>query len=210
LALASDLAEAHAARGFALTLGGSHEEANREFETALRLNPKLYEAYLYYGNSRFAEGKSQEAAELYVQASAVRPEDYQALALAGLSYAAVGNEAAARDVFEKAFTKVQRQIELYPDDARALYMGAIALCRLGRTQQGLDWGSQALALDPEDAGVLYNIACLYSVAGRTEPALDLLERAVQNGFGHREWIEHDPDFVTLRDQPRFRALIDRL
>ena len=210
LALAPDLAEAHAARGFALTLGGSHEQANREFETALRLNPKLYEAYLYYGNSRFAEGKSQEAAELYVQASAVRPEDYQALALAGLSYAALGNDAAARDVFEKAFTKAQRQIELYPDDARALYMGAIALCRLGRTQQGLDWGSQALALDPEDAGVLYNIACLYSVAGRGEEALDLLERAVQNGFGHREWIEHDPDFVTLRDQSRFRALIDRL
>jgi serine/threonine protein kinase/Flp pilus assembly protein TadD len=210
LALAPDLAEAHAARGFALTLGGSHEKANQEFETALRLNPKLYEAYLYYGNSRFAEGKSHEAAELYVQGSEVRPEDYQALALAGLSYAAVGNEAAARDVFEKAVTKAQRQIELYPDDPRALYMGAISLCRLGRTQEGLDWGNQALALDPEDAGVLYNIACLYSVAGRSEQALDLLERAVQNGFGHREWIEHDPDFVTLRDQPRFRALIDRL
>jgi serine/threonine protein kinase/Flp pilus assembly protein TadD len=210
LALAPDLAEAHAARGFALTLGGSHEQANQEFETALRLNPKLYEAYLYYGNSRFAEGKSQEAAELYLQGSAVRPEDYQALALAGLSYAAVGNDAAARDAFEKAFTKALRQIELYPDDARALYMGAIALCRLGRTQQGLDWGSQALALDPEDSGVLYNVACLYSVAGRTGQALDLLERAVQNGFGHREWIEHDPDFITLRDEPRYRALIDRL
>jgi serine/threonine protein kinase/Flp pilus assembly protein TadD len=210
LALAPDLAEAHAARGFALTLGGNHEQANQEFETALRLNPKLYEAYLYYGNSRFAEGKSQEAAELYAQAAAVRPEDYQAAALAGLSYAAVGNATAARDAFEKAFTRAQRQIELYPEDARALYMGAIALCRLGRTEEGLAWGSQALALDPEDAGVLYNIACLYSVAGRTEQALDLLERAVQNGFGHREWIEHDPDFSTLRDQPRFRALIDRL
>jgi serine/threonine protein kinase/Flp pilus assembly protein TadD len=210
LALAPDLAEAHAARGFALTLGGSHEEANREFETALRLNPKLYEAYLYYGNSRFAEGKSQEAAELYVQASEVRPEDYQAIALAGLSYAALGNEAAARDAFDKSIIRAQRQIELYPDDARALYLGAISLCRLGRIQEGLDWGNQALALDPEDSGVLYNIACLYSVAGRTEQAFDLLERAVQNGFGHREWIEHDPDFVTLRDQPRFRALIDRL
>ena len=210
LALAPDLAEAHAARGFALTLGGSHEEANREFETALRLNPKLYEAYLYYGNSRFAEGKSPEAAELYVLASEVRPEDYQAIALAGLSYAALGNEAAARDAFDKAIIRAQRQIELYPDDARALYMGAISLCRLGHIQDGLDWGNQALALDPEDSGVLYNIACLYSVAGRTKQALDLLERAVQNGFGHREWIEHDPDFVTLREQPRFRALIDRL
>ena len=48
--------------GFALTLGGHHEQAKQEFETAIRLNPKLYEAYLYYANARFAEGKHEEAA----------------------------------------------------------------------------------------------------------------------------------------------------
>ena len=92
LELAPDLAEAHAARGFALTLGGSHEEANREFEAAIRLDPKLYEGYLYYGNGRFAEGKLAEAAELFEQAAAVRTEDYQAPGLAGLCYSGLGRE----------------------------------------------------------------------------------------------------------------------
>src|SRR5437762_2239857 len=76
LELAPDLAEAHAARGFALTLGGNHEQANREFEAAIRLDPKLYEGYLYYANGRFAEGNLAEAAKLFEQAAAVRTEDY--------------------------------------------------------------------------------------------------------------------------------------
>jgi adenylate cyclase len=210
LELAPDLAEAHAARGFALTLGGSHEEANHEFETAIRLDPKLYEGYLYYGNGRFAEGKLAEAAKLFEQASTVRTEDYQAPALAGLCYAGLGRETDARAAFEKTVRAAERHIELNPDDPRAYYLGATAWCRLGQVDKGLGWGDKALALDPDDAGVLYNVACLNAVGGRVEPALNLLERAVQNGFGHREWIEHDPDLESLRSHPRYQTLLSRL
>jgi TolB-like protein/Flp pilus assembly protein TadD len=210
LELAPDLAEAHAARGFALTLGGNHEEANREFETAIRLDPKLYEGYLYYGNGRFAEGKMAEAAKLFEQASAVRTEDYQAPALAGLCYAGLGREPEARTAFERGVRAAERHIELNPDDPRAYYLGAICWCRLGEVEKGLGWGDRALALDPEDAGVLYNVACLNAVGGRTEHALDQLEQAVENGFGHREWIENDPDLASLRALPRFQALLQRL
>ena len=210
LELAPDLAEAHAARGFALTLGGNHEEANREFEAAIRLDPKLYEGYLYYANGRFAEGKLAEAAKLFEQASAVRTEDYQAPALAGLCYAGLGREAEGRAAFERSVRAAERHIELNPDDPRAYYLGAIAWIRLGQLEKGLGWGDRALALDPDDAGVLYNVACLNGVAGRAESALDHLERAVQNGFGHREWIEHDPDLESLRSHPRYQALLSRL
>jgi adenylate cyclase len=109
-----------------------------------------------------------------------------------------------------AARNAQRHVELNPEDPRALYFGAVAWCRLGQTDRGLELGDQALALDPDDAGVLYNVACLNAVARRTERALQLLERAVQNGFGHREWIEHDPDFDSVRDEPRFQSLLQRL
>jgi tetratricopeptide (TPR) repeat protein len=210
LELAPDLAEAHASRGFALSIAGHHEEANREFEAAIRLNPKLYEGFLYYANARFAEGKLEEAAKLFQQAAAVRPEDYQAPALGGLCYAGLGREAESQAAFTMAVRNAERHVELNPEDPRARYLGAISWCRLGQTERGLDWGDQALALDPDDAGVLYNVACLNSVAGRTDRALELLERAVENGFGHREWIENDPDFNSLRAQPRFQSLLQRL
>jgi serine/threonine protein kinase/Flp pilus assembly protein TadD len=210
LELAPDLAEAHAARGFALTLGGNHEEANREFETAIQLDPKLYEGYLYYANGRFAEGKLAEAARLFERAAAVRTEDYQAHALAGLCYTGLGHAPDARAAFERAVRAAERHLELNPDDPRALYLGAIALCRLGQVERGLEWGDRALALDPEDAGVLYNVACLNAVGGRSERALDLLEHGVESGFGHKEWIEHDPDLVSLHAAPRYQALLRRL
>ncbi len=58
--------------------------------------------------------------------------------------------------------------------------------------------------------MLYNVACLNAVGGRAEEALDYLERAAQNGFGHKEWIEHDPDLESLRSSPRYQALLNRL
>jgi hypothetical protein len=40
--------------------------------------------------------------------------------------------------------------------------------------------------------------------------MDCLEKAVRNGFGHKTWIENDPDFKDLRDHPRYQALLTRM
>ena len=73
-----------------------------------------------------------------------------------------------------------------------------------------EWAERALAVDPNDAGVLYNVACCFGVQGKPERALEVLEKAVENGFGHREWIEHDPDLVSLHELPRYKSLIERM
>jgi hypothetical protein len=54
------------------------------------------------------------------------------------------------------------------------------------------------------------MACCYAVAGSSEEALDHLGKAIQNGWGHREWLENDSDFDSIRDEPRFQALLRRL
>jgi adenylate cyclase len=102
---------------------------------------------------------------------------------------------------------VERHVELYPEDARALYLGAGASLLLGDRDRCLDWLARALAIDPEENSILYNAACNYSLMGETDQAIDLLEKAIRNGFGHKEWIENDPDFASLRDHPRFQALM---
>ena len=68
----------------------------------------------------------------------------------------------------------------------------------------------AVAADPHDPSTLYNVACLYSSAGRKTEALDYLKRALDAGFAQREWIENDSDLDPLRQEPRFKALLDRL
>ena len=209
LELSPGLAEAHASRGLALSLSKQYGAAAAEFEQAIRLDPKLYEGHYYYALARFGEGNYREAYRLFMQASAVRPEDFQAAALGALSLAALGDPG-EMEAYRSALTIMERHLELNPEDARALYLGSNALYKLGDIPRAEAWAERALAVDPNDAGVLYNVACAFGVQGQVDRAIDLLERAVENGFGHREWIEHDPDLNALHDRPRFKALLDRL
>jgi serine/threonine protein kinase/tetratricopeptide (TPR) repeat protein len=210
MALDPELAEAHASRGFAVSLSKQYDEARREFETAIRLDPKLYEAHYFYARACFQEGKLEEAVRHYRDASRVRPEDYQALVLMAAPLKALRREAEAREAMRNGLAVAEKHLELNPDDARALYLGAGALVQLGDRERGLDWTRRAYAIDSEDPGVLYNVACSYSNMGQIDDAIACLEKAVQNGFGHREWFENDSDLDPLRDDSRFQALMKRL
>jgi TolB-like protein/Flp pilus assembly protein TadD len=210
VALDPESAEAHASRGLAESLSKNYACAEDEFEIAIHLNPKLYEPFYFYGRSCFAQGKMEKAAELFAQASVLDPADYQSLLQGGQCLRVLGRVEEERSVNEQATRVVERHIELNPEDARALYLGAIAYLRLGNRDRCLEWSRRALAIDPEETGTLYNVACIHSLLGESEQALNLLEQAVRHGFGHKEWLENDPDFVSLRDHPRFRSLLESM
>ena len=64
--------------------------------------------------------------------------------------------------------------------------------------------------DPEDAGVLYNLACTYALAGSNDEAIEHLNKAIQNGFGQREWVENDPALDPIRGDPRYHTILRKL
>jgi TolB-like protein/Flp pilus assembly protein TadD len=209
LELDAELGDAHAARGFALSMLKQFDEAEQEFQTAMRLDPKLYEARYFYARACFQQGKLAEAARLFEEASQVR-EDYQAVFFGAQSHEALGDTAEAEKQYRRALQVAEKHMELNPDDPRAATMRAVSLCRLGQPEEGLHWAEQALAIDPEDAGVRYNVACLYALEGEADKAIDCLEDAIDVGFGNKGWIEQDPDLSSIRDHPRFQGLIERL
>jgi serine/threonine protein kinase/Flp pilus assembly protein TadD len=203
-------AEAHASRGLAESLSKNYEAAEKEFDRAMRLNAKLFEACYFYARSSFAQGKMQEAADLFRKASRLNPADYQSRMSLGNCLQSIGRPEEAREAFADALRVAERHVELYPEDVRALYLGAGALSQVGDRQRSLEWIARALAIDSEESTILYNVACTYSLLGEKEKSLDCLEKAVHNGFGHKEWIENDPDFTSLRDHPRFKVLLQSL
>jgi len=210
LELDPESAEAHASRGLTLSLSKQYAEAEREFATAIRLNPKLFEAHHFYGRSSFQQGKMEQAVRCFEEASRVRPEDYQSLLLVALPLTKLGRRADAEAALRKGLQVSEKHLELNPDDARALYLGANCLIQVGDRERALEWASRALALDSEDSIVLYNVACVYARGGLADKAIGCLEKAIQNGFGHREWLDNDPDFDSLRGDPRFQALLKRV
>jgi hypothetical protein len=58
--------------------------------------------------------------------------------------------------------------------------------------------------------VLYNVACVQSLAGRSDDALDALEKSVQCGMMHINWLEHDSNLDPLRHYPRYKKIIKLL
>ena len=200
----------HASLGLALFLSKDYEAAQEEFETALGLCTELFEAYFYYGRSCFSQGQFEKAAELFLKASEASPADYQALSLRGLCFRALNRKAEAHQVFQQTLRKIDNHLQLNPDDVRAVYMKAGSFISLGDRAQGIEWSDRALSMDPEEPSVLYNVACNYALLNETEKALDCLEKAFDKGFGHKEWMEHDPDFLSIKNHPRFKALMHGL
>ena len=89
-------------------------------------------------------------------------------------------------------------------------MGSVSLFENGEKEEALKWINKAVALYPEDGGVVFNGACLYALNGNKEKAISLLEVAVDKGWGNKEWIEQDHDYDSLRDEPKFKALIKKI
>jgi len=202
-----ELAEAHASRGLAVLLNKRYDEAEQEFQTAIRINPKLFEPYYFYARACFSKGRLEEAAKWFEQASRVNPEDFPCLNLLGQTYTALGRKVDAVTVRQRALKIIEKQLEFHPDDARALYMGASALADLGQRERGLEWAQMALAVDPEDPSILYNVGCSFALLGQAEKAIDCLEKSTVRNEFFKGWAEHDSDLDSLRNIPRFQALL---
>ena len=206
LELAPDLAEAHLARAFALRLGEHAEQAEKEFEAAIKLDPKLFDAFYFYGRSLKYQGRYAESAKMLERASLLRPEDFQAPAFLGGAYAGMGMRAEANAARRRAVKLIERRLDLNPDDARAYNLGATTLMKLGNTPRALEFAAMSLSIEPDDPLILYNVACMYALMDKREDALGHLERAVRNGFGHKQSMANDPDLDSIRRTPWFHAI----
>ncbi len=94
---------------------------------------------------------------------------------------------------------------------------AFAWNRLGTSQvqqkkyaQAVQSLDRAIEIGGGVAVDYYNLACAYALSGNVEKALDNVERAIDAGFRQRAQYESDPDLASLRELPRFKALMQPL
>jgi TolB-like protein/Flp pilus assembly protein TadD len=210
LELDPELAEAHSSRGIVLTQINQYKEAEKEFEIAIQLNPKLFVAYYQGGRTYRVQGKHEQALSFFKKAAEVRPEDYESAIFVATAYGDLNMKNEMKKANQRAIVLVRNHLDLYPDDARAYYLGAIILIEEDVRQEALKWLEKAIAIAPNETKVLYNAACIYSLLGMVDMALDYFEKAVDSGYASREWIETDSDFDPIRDHPRFQEILKKL
>jgi serine/threonine protein kinase/Tfp pilus assembly protein PilF len=210
LDLEPELAEAHVARGLAVSLSKHFDEAEHEFETAMRLDPKLFEAAYWFARSRLSQGMYEEAVKLLERAAALHPEDYQTAGFLGQALTALGKHEEAAASYRRQVKLIDVHLELNPDDPRACILGAVANAIIHDKERAVKFAKQAMQVDPDDPMLLYNVACTYAQLGMPDEALDALERSVEKGWGDKNWIEHDSDLDTIRDSARYKAVVQAM
>jgi len=186
------------------------EKADSAFRKALELNPHLFEAYYYYARTRFHQGDLDGAAELFRKAAEADPADYQSRCLRVQILRGTGHTALAMEEAREAVKVLEKHLEWHPDDARGLHLGAGSLVALGQTERAKSWLRRALQLDPDDPIVLYNVACNFATLGEVDESLDYLEQAIEHGTVSSDWMRNDEDLVSLRGNPRYTALLERV
>jgi adenylate cyclase len=205
-----DSAEARASRGLAVFISEEYAEAHAQFEKAIELNPNLFEAYYYFGLANSSQGKFEAAVEMYKKAIEVNPVDYQSAVFLAQAYASLGRKHDEMKARLASIEKIQRHLELNPHDTRALCLGANQLSNVGEFEQGEKLAGQALEQGGSEPLVLYNVACFYSRRGDIGKAVELLQHAVDSGWGDRAWLETDSDLDALRGDRDFQALLERI
>jgi TolB-like protein/tetratricopeptide (TPR) repeat protein len=210
LQLAPGLADAHVSRGFTHSLYQRYDEAVHEFEEAIRINPNLFDAYYYFARTSFARGDIKRSADLFHMAARIRQEDFQSPLLLSQSLRMLGRTEEASQALREGIHRAENALVLNPLDGRALSLGSCALFPDGQKARAMEWSQRSLELYPDDMGTLINAASLHAKAGLNEEALKFLERVFARGWGKRDWVEQDPDYDSVRDDPRFKKLLARL
>ncbi|HZI82765.1 MAG TPA: adenylate/guanylate cyclase domain-containing protein [Casimicrobiaceae bacterium] len=208
LALAPDLAEAHAAKGRVLGDAGRYDESLAEHAIALRLDPDAYEVNAAAARCFVALRRHREAIECLDRAAAALETDFWALGMSITSHEALGDRAGAVEAARRTLERVEKVIVAEPDHGVALGFGVTALAVLREADRAKEWAARAMLLDPENYNLMYNLACGMIRLQVVDEAIKLLEPVFRDAqVQSLNWWKIDSDLDPIRNDPRFQAML---
>ena len=126
-----------------------------------------------------------------------------------------GDGARARIYADSARLAFEERIRNTPDDAQSHIFRGLALAYLGRKAEAIAEGEKGVALLPiakdgyTGPYLQHQLVRIYIVVGEPEKALDRLEPLLKVPYYLSPgWLRVDPNFDPLRNNPRFRKLVE--
>ena len=188
-------------RGTTYTKLGRDDKALADFNRSLELRPDDPDTLFNRGTTYDKLKRYDEALADYNRSLELRPDDPATLNNRGNTYARL-------ERYDEALADYNHSLELRPDDPRTLYNRGVTYAMLERYNEAIADFNRSLELKPDDPDTLYNLACLFSLQRGIDDALAYLERAIEKDENCREMAKTDEDFNNIRDDPRFKKLVE--
>jgi len=159
------------------------EKAEREYRTAIRLDPQFVPARVNLAMLCDRLGRKDEAAEQFRRVIELEPNMAEAHYSLGLLLAE------KEEQLEEAAKLLGTAVRLAPENARIHYNHALALQKLGRLDEAEHGLVTACQLAPRNADYLYALAILYSQQNRWARAVACAEQLVRTQPNSRQMHE---------------------
>ena len=195
----------HFVRGVVARLDAEYERALRSFDRMVRLNPNERVVASYNRARIFMyQQRYEEALAQLDQGAEVEPDHplIQTFRARVLYYR--GEVDAATRILEQVLERHPRMEGIRPILATCLSaQGKHELADQQLTQK-------VKVAAASDHDIPYWLASAYLMQGRQVLALEWLEKAINLGNENYLWFESDPNWTDLHDDPRFKALMQKV
>jgi tetratricopeptide (TPR) repeat protein len=186
-----------------LSAMGRLDEAQREAEQALALDPLSLVINLVVGRPHYFARRYDAAVEASRRALAMDSAFPLAHLQLGMIYTAMGDGAAALE-------HLRRFSEMAAGSTLAPALLGFASARAGDAAEARRLLRELEALARTRYVPAYHFAVVHIGLGEADPAFEWLERTFQERSDALVYLKVEPAFDSLREDPRFRELVQRV
>ncbi len=211
LRLDPGLADSHAAMGAALRSKGRFEEGFASCLRGLQLEPDSYVGNRIAGLCLLGLRRYDDAIGHFERAAAAMESDFTAACFVSQCHKGRGDEESMRSAARTALSRIEKIVASDPGHSRAIGIGACMLAALKEIERAKEWATRARLVDPDNVNLHYNLACALASIGEIDLTLETLaDVASKLSPGMMSWMEADTDFDPVREEPRFKAMMDQV
>jgi eukaryotic-like serine/threonine-protein kinase len=184
-------------------LDGEYKRAIRSYDRLVRLDPAVHvvasynRALIYIYMGRFDEARRELD-------NAGEPDNPLVRTFRSLIFYYTGQLGAA-------FNLIQQVIRQHPDMLGARPVLAMFLSAQGQHDAARAELTEAVKRNAEvDPDIAYSVASVYALEGLPDEAFNWLDRAVAVGNHNRPRLEKDPNWDSLREDPRYTSVLEKM
>ncbi|MDH3492148.1 MAG: FlgO family outer membrane protein [Acidobacteriota bacterium] len=209
--------------------------AEKEFKAAIKLNPKYATARQWYGQLLMVKGDLEGALREAQKASELEPfsavisqgvgeqlyhlgRDNEAIAQFretfeidrdfGFAHRYLGYVLARQGKYDEALSEMKKAAE--QDSIHFAPAIGYVYALSGETQKAREILRREMDRRKREGVVDMHIATIYVALGEKEKAIESLEELFREKAADLAWIKAEPVFVSLRDEPRYTALLKKI